>query len=750
MKSVRRPFAVLTVGVIVAALVTITGSTAAAAADPVPGAVTPPGGSYRAITPARVLDTRIGQGAPTGPTRAVSVSTTAAGVPAAGASAVAVNITVVHAGQSGYVTAFSAGAARPGTSNLNYGTGQTVAAMAIVPVDSSGRFTLFASSAVQLLVDVEGYFSTVATASGGALYTPVTPVRLLDTRRTGPALGPGVTRQLQVTGVGGIPAGVTAVVVNTTVVAPTAAGYVTDYAANTPRPPTSTINFAKGQTVANRAIVALSATGSMTLYNNSGATAVVVDVTGYLAVGDAGGYYVPVQPAGSAACQGTATTTERVVNNRPLWSVIGPGYPPLTVPMTGWIPVSFPGYSRGLVPDMTAATRPLAVVVTLTAIPGSAAGSGYLQVHGSGLPQVTSDLNVGGLAPVANLAIATLPASGAITIESSAGGMGVALDLSGYFALPAPNPTPAGIWARSYDGSGTCIHRQTTDLTNVTAIVGSKGGPYDYALTADGRAWRFASQSAGTRLRTAPATQIPNVPTDIVALADGQGFFDGSVYALTASGQVWEWGDFQQPGGGTQFDAKQIQGLTGVHAIGAAANVGYAILNDGTAWAWGADNKGQLGNGTTSSTPITTPVQVAGLSQVVSIVGGYHDNYAIDASGDLYQWGLGGILAPQKVATVCSGTGGTVYPRGTSLGAAVLCPDGTVWQFIRPAMTFVLTQILEIPAMTALAGGSRGMQGLDSAGRVWQLPVSAAPAMKSDLYGIRAIGTTVFVDLAAS
>ena len=69
-------------------------------------------------------------------------------------------------------------------------------------------------------------------------YVAVAPTRLLDTRSGsgGTTPGPNGTVALQVSGRGGVPAGVSAVVLNVTVDAPTAFGFITAWADGTPRP----------------------------------------------------------------------------------------------------------------------------------------------------------------------------------------------------------------------------------------------------------------------------------------------------------------------------------------------------------------------------------------------------------------------------------------------------------------------------------------------------------------------------------
>src|SRR5205085_2161080 len=100
------------------------------------GAVTSPGG-FVARTPFRQLDTRDGTGGtlgPVGPGQTINLKVTGrGGIPATGVSAVAMNITVANPSSFGYITAYAGGSPRPGTSNVNYATGQIVPNFAITP-----------------------------------------------------------------------------------------------------------------------------------------------------------------------------------------------------------------------------------------------------------------------------------------------------------------------------------------------------------------------------------------------------------------------------------------------------------------------------------------------------------------------------------------------------------------------------------------------------------------------------------------
>jgi pimeloyl-ACP methyl ester carboxylesterase len=123
-------------------------------------------GSFVAITPCRVIDTRNPTGPYGGPalaageTRIFSLASRC-GIPAT-AQAIAANIAITGANGPGYLRSFPAGAPLPLISVINFLGGQTRTNNAILPVSQDGSagiaFRCDASGSVQLIVDVDGYF----------------------------------------------------------------------------------------------------------------------------------------------------------------------------------------------------------------------------------------------------------------------------------------------------------------------------------------------------------------------------------------------------------------------------------------------------------------------------------------------------------------------------------------------------------------------------------------------------------------
>ena len=119
-------------------------------------------GAVVPVTPARLLDTRIGLGAAKGAvTSGHTVSLQVAGkggVPSSGVGAVVLNVTVTGAQASGNVTVYADGTAKPATSNLNYVKGQTVPNLVLAPVGADGKVALSVSGGTtHLVADISAY-----------------------------------------------------------------------------------------------------------------------------------------------------------------------------------------------------------------------------------------------------------------------------------------------------------------------------------------------------------------------------------------------------------------------------------------------------------------------------------------------------------------------------------------------------------------------------------------------------------------
>jgi hypothetical protein len=128
----------------------------------------------------------------------------------------------------------------------------------------------------------------VTPPSVGLNFHTLTPCRIADTRNAtgplgGPSLDAGAVRNFPVGGVCAVPPSAKAVVVNVTVVNPTAGGHLTLYAAGSALPLASTINFRSGIVRANNAVLVVGTSGQVSVFCGmaSGSTDFVLDVSGW-------------------------------------------------------------------------------------------------------------------------------------------------------------------------------------------------------------------------------------------------------------------------------------------------------------------------------------------------------------------------------------------------------------------------------------------------------------------------------------
>ena len=253
------------------------------------------GASFSSLAPSRILDSRIGVGlsGPLHSSLARTFQVSGQGGVLAGASAVTGNLTVTRQTSAGSVFLGPNPTNSPATSTLNFPIGDNRANGVTVALGAGGTLSATfvgagSSATVDIVFDVTGYF---AAGPGGDLFVPLTPSRILDPRISVGLSGPfhsNLARTFQVTGLGGVIAGATAVTGNLTVTGQTRSGSVFLGPNPIDSPSTSTINFPIGDTRANGVTVGLGSGGTLsaTYAATPGATVeVILDVTGYFAPG---------------------------------------------------------------------------------------------------------------------------------------------------------------------------------------------------------------------------------------------------------------------------------------------------------------------------------------------------------------------------------------------------------------------------------------------------------------------------------
>ncbi len=221
----------------------------------------------------------------------------------------------------------------------------------------------------------------------------------------------------------------------------------------------------------------------------------------------------------------------------------------------------------------------------------------------------------------------------------------------------------------------------------------SAGWDHTVALKSDGTLWAWGNNDhgqlgVGLLGPSSAAEAMPVAGNDWASVSAGRSF----TAALKSDGTIWMWGDNalgQLGNGSTGSSAEPMQvGTDSDWTSVSAANGGRHVVAqklDGTLWAWGNNDKGQLGTGAVaySATPIPTGVG----SQWSSASAGTDFTSAINVDGTLWAWGnndsgqLGDGTNVLSSAPVRVGSASDWWLAASAGGAhsAGLKVDGAIW-----------------------------------------------------------------------
>jgi lysophospholipase L1-like esterase len=242
--------------------------------------ITGPAMLYTPVTPCRLLDTRNSAGPLGGPSLIAEQPRTFSlagqcGLPDLSSGGVlSVNVTAVPKGGLGYLTLWGTSETDnnvPATSTLNAPTGTVVANAAFVTINPSTGTSIsaLANNDTDLVVDVNGYFSTGTT--GMAYYPEPVPKRWLDTRDDNGLPFSAMDNLFLPTE--------PIYVLNATVVPTGPLWYLTIFPEGISLPQVSTLNSWDATVTSNMAIVGSGADGSFNAYAD-GTTQLILDLSG--------------------------------------------------------------------------------------------------------------------------------------------------------------------------------------------------------------------------------------------------------------------------------------------------------------------------------------------------------------------------------------------------------------------------------------------------------------------------------------
>ena len=282
----------------------------------------------------------------------------------------------------------------------------------------------------------------------------------------------------------------------------------------------------------------------------------------------------------------------------------------------------------------------------------------------------------------------------------------VAISAGVFSSLALQSQAGAMAWGGNVQGAlgnGNNVNSSTpvavAALSGLSAITG--GWVHSVALRSDGTVWAWGYNASGELGDGSNATR--NTPGQVLRLAGMVAIASGDHHnvALRSDGTVWAWGanESGELGDGStanRTEPVQVRGpggsgfLSNIVSVACGAFHSIALRSDGTVWAWGANNVGQLGNPSAAYTNQSSPVPVmsggTALSHLVAIAGGYTFSLALRSDGTVWAWGANsngewgtGAIGGWSYVPVHSSISGVVsISAGAGFHSLALLSDGTV------------------------------------------------------------------------
>jgi len=263
------------------------------------------------------------------------------------------------------------------------------------------------------------------------------------------------------------------------------------------------------------------------------------------------------------------------------------------------------------------------------------------------------------------------------------------------------------LWSWGNNQYGMLGHNNTTNYSspvqvpgnNWDYVVGTRGTRSKLGSKTDGTLWAWGDNDkgllgqseSGPAQRSSP-TQIPGSTWSTVI-----GSTSTTSFAATKTdGTLWAWGynnvgqlgqnsrtDYSSP---VQIGSDTTWPKTNQDHLSNANNGAHAIKTDGTLWCWGENDKGVLGQN--SITYYSSPVQVPGTTWA-GVKGKRMSKFGVKTDGTLWVWGgnsagqLGlndrtDYSSPVQVPGTTWSTATSSSNYGSSFGIKT---DGTLWSW---------------------------------------------------------------------
>ncbi len=228
---------------------------------------------------------------------------------------------------------------------------------------------------------------------------------------------------------------------------------------------------------------------------------------------------------------------------------------------------------------------------------------------------------------------------------------------------------------------------------------------------------------------TPVAVSLPGGVTATAVSAGG-----ATSLALGSDGRIYAWGDntYGQLGDGSTADSAvpvqvSLPGGVPASAVSAGGATSLALGSDGHAYAWGLNLSGELGDGSTADTAVPVQVSLPGGVTATAVSASGAGELALGADGSVYAWGdndsgeLGdGSTASSSTpvrADLPSGTAATAVSEGSSTSLAIV--TGGVAALVPTATTLTVSpNPAAVGATVTLTAAELAADGTNPAGSV--------------------------------
>jgi alpha-tubulin suppressor-like RCC1 family protein len=213
----------------------------------------------------------------------------------------------------------------------------------------------------------------------------------------------------------------------------------------------------------------------------------------------------------------------------------------------------------------------------------------------------------------------------------------------------------ATAWAWGTNTTGQLGDSTTLVKSSPVLVVGestkwcqvSSGQIYSAGITTDGTIWAWGTNSSGqlgngTTVSQSSPVLVVGEFTDWCQASIGY----SHLIAVRIEGTAWAWGTGANGRLGDSTTTNKsspvsvVGGFTDWSQVSAGRYHSLGLRTNGTAWSWGFNSNGRLGDGTTVDT--SSPVSVVGCINWCQVAAGSTHSLALTTTGTAWAWGYNG------------------------------------------------------------------------------------------------------------